>query len=74
MRLTFARWFRKKFSGLRHQKIAWSDEKMFDVDGQMNSKNDVIYAESREEANMIGRLHEKRKYPLKVMVFCFANL
>ena len=48
----------------------FSDEKMFDGDGQLNPKNDVIYAESREEANQNGGLFEKHKYPLKVMVWC----
>ena len=48
----------------------FSDEKMFNEDGQINYKNEIIYAESREEANKIGGLREEHKYPMSVMVWC----
>jgi hypothetical protein len=48
----------------------FSDEKLFTVNGGLNKKNDVIYAESRDEANRIGGRFEKCKFPLSVMVWC----
>ena len=48
----------------------FSDEKWFDADGQMNSKNDIIYAENREHANSIGGLNPRTKFPFKVMIWC----
>ena len=40
---------------------------MFDGDGQLNKKNDVIYAYTREHANSIGGLHGTNNYPYKAM-------
>lgn len=45
------------------------DEKMFDEDGQFNSKNDVVYAEHKEEAVLNGSLHTMQKYPYKVILW-----
>ena len=47
----------------------FSDEKWFDADGQMNSKNDIIYAENREHANSIGGLNLRTIFPFKVMMW-----
>ena len=68
-RRKFANWVRKNFDKGKCRKILFSDEKCFDGDGQFNPKNDIIYAESREEANNNGGLFPKRKYPYKVMVW-----
>lgn len=68
-RKTCCEWIRKKFNKKDVKSIMHSDEKMFDGDGQFNIKNDVVYAESREEANLNGGLHPKRKYPYRVMVW-----
>ena len=48
----------------------FSDEKIFDGDWQLNSKNDVLYAGSRELVNNIGGFYEKENFLLKVMVWC----
>lgn len=72
-RLQFSRWIRKEFDHERCKSICFSDEKMFDGDGQLNSQNDVIYAESREQANKNGGLVGRHQYPLKVMVFCMIT-
>ena len=41
------------------------DEKMFDGDGQFNPHNDIVYAESIEDANNNRGLIPKHKYPYK---------
>ena len=73
-RLTCARWWRKNYTQASSHKIMFSDEKWFDADGQINSKNDVVYANTREEADLIGGLHEVDKYPLKSMCFLAATM
>ena len=50
-------------------KILFSDEKMFDIDGVYNSQNDRIWAASRSDADRRDRVHQKRKFPAKVMVW-----
>ena len=47
----------------------FSDEKIFAGDGQINRKNDVIYAKSRKQANYLGEIHQTHKFPHKVMVW-----
>ena len=47
----------------------FSNEKWFDADGQLKSKKYVIFAHSREEADLIEGLHEVDKWPMKVMCF-----
>ena len=68
-RLQFARWIRKNFSASRCEKIMFSDEKLFDGDGQFNRKNDIVYAPDRETANEYGGLVPTHKHPFKVMVW-----
>ena len=46
---------------------------MFDGDGQINPKNDVVYAKTREEANINGGTVPKHKYPFKVMAWCLLT-
>ena len=50
-------------------KILFSDEKMFDIDGVYNSQNDRIWAASRSDADRRNGVHQKRKFPAKVMVW-----
>jgi transposase len=69
-RKKFACWIRKHSKDEFFKKIMFSDEKIFDGDGQINLKNDVIYAKSRADADKNGGIFEKQKYPLKVMVWC----
>lgn len=69
-RKKFATWIRNNFNHEKCRKIMFSDEKVFDGDGQLNPKNDIIYAASREEANVNGGMKPKHKYPYKVMVWC----
>lgn len=68
-RSKFSIWIRNHFTKETCRKILFSDEKIFDGDGQINPKNDVVYAENREQANNTGGLKPKHKYPYKVMVW-----
>lgn len=72
-RFQFSMWIRKNFNHESCKKICFSDEKMFDADGQFNPKNDVIYADSRKSANLNGGLIRRKKYPSKVMVWCMVT-
>ena len=47
----------------------FSDEKIFDQDGQINRQNNRVYAESRQAANEAGALKSTHKFPFKVMVW-----
>jgi hypothetical protein len=69
-RLQFARWWRKNKKGHNLEKIMFSDEKMFTVNGGLNKQNQIVYAESREHANQMGAIFEKTKYPMSVMIWC----
>ena len=68
-----ANWIRKNFTVAQCKKIGFSDEKIFDGDGQINAKNDIIYAKNREDANNNGGTIPKHKYPYKVMVWCLLT-
>ena len=46
---------------------------MFDGDGQLNPQNDIVYAQSREDASLNGGLRSTKKYPTKVMVWIGAT-
>jgi len=48
--------------------MMFSDEKVFTSNGYYNPKNDVVYAESRSDANKAGATFEFEKYPIKQMV------
>ncbi|CAF1365160.1 unnamed protein product [Didymodactylos carnosus] len=51
------------------EKILFSDEKYFDIDGIYNKQNDRIYALTREEADRKGSMHCKTQHPVHVMVW-----
>ena len=68
-RMRFATWIRNNFTHDSCKKIIFFYEKMFDADGQLNPKNDVVYAESRYDANIDNGLITKKKFPKKVMVW-----
>ena len=55
-------WIKNHFDRIKCQKIAFSDEKIFDGDNVLNSKNDVAYATSRKEATAIGWVRPKQKF------------
>ena len=47
----------------------FTDEKFFDLDGIYNTLNDRVWAVNREEADKKDGVHEKNKFPVKVMVW-----
>ncbi|CAM4778641.1 unnamed protein product [Rotaria magnacalcarata] len=46
----------------------FSDEKIFTRNGYFNPKNDVIWADSRYDANEAGGYHETENFPASLMV------
>lgn len=71
-RKRFANWIRTNFRKEQTLKILFSDEKYFDIDGVYNVQNDRVWAASRSDANRMGGIVEKRKFPQKVMVWLGA--
>lgn len=51
-----------------YERILFSDEKLFDVDEAYNTKNERVWAATREEADAKGGIKCKRKFPQEVMV------
>ncbi|CAF2752241.1 unnamed protein product [Rotaria sp. Silwood2] len=47
----------------------YSGEKYFDLDGVYNVQNDRVWAVSRAEAYRQGGIHQKTKFPTKVMAW-----
>ena len=68
-RVKFANWVLNHYIKDDTRRWLFSDEKFFDLDGVYNSQNDRVWAASREEADEKGGLHEKTKFPQKVMVW-----
>ena len=56
---------KKKFRKEDTMRILFSKEKMFDLDGIYNSKNDRIWAVNREKANRRGRENSKESLQKK---------
>ncbi|CAF4902674.1 unnamed protein product, partial [Rotaria sp. Silwood1] len=48
--------------------MTFTDEKIFTKNGYLNPKNDVVWADSRCDANERGGVHEKEKFPVSVMI------
>ncbi|CAF2074703.1 unnamed protein product [Rotaria magnacalcarata] len=46
----------------------FSDEKILTRNGYFNPKNDVVWADSRYDANEAGGYHETEKFPVSLMV------
>ncbi|XP_065650342.1 uncharacterized protein LOC136078497 [Hydra vulgaris] len=69
-RKLFSHWIRNRFTKPTCRKILFSDEKIFNQDGQYNRQNDRIYVESRQAANEGIALHLAHKFSFKVMVWC----
>jgi hypothetical protein len=61
-------WIRKNIDRKRLERMMFTDEKIFTRNGYFNPKNDVVWADSRSDANDQGGLHEAEKYPVSVLV------
>ena len=68
-RVKFANWVLNNYTKDDTKRWLISDEKYFDLDGIYNVQNDRIWAVSREEADKRGAIHEKTKFPAKVMMW-----
>lgn len=68
IRRTCCQWIRKNISASKVKKMMFTDEKIFTRNGFFNPKNDVVWADSRSDANEHGGIHPAEKYPVSVMV------
>lgn len=71
-RVNFYHWVKNNFSKSDTERILFSDEKWFTLNGVYNSQNDRIWAANREEADESGGIHQKRKFPQGIMVWLGA--
>ncbi|CAM4837760.1 unnamed protein product [Rotaria magnacalcarata] len=67
-RVKFANWVFNHYTKNDTEIWLFSDEKYFDLDGIYNVQNDRVWAISRTEADRQGAIHQKPKFPTKVMV------
>ena len=68
-RIKFAKWVRKFCSNASSQTAVFCDEKLFDLDGVYNHQNDRVWATTRVDADNLGAVFKKQKFPKKVMVW-----
>ncbi|CAF2979203.1 unnamed protein product [Rotaria sp. Silwood2] len=68
-KVKFANWVLNHYTKEDNKKWLFTDEKHFDLDGVYNIQNDRVWAVSREEADKQGGIHQKTKFPTKVMVW-----
>lgn len=71
-RVSFYHWVKRNFGKSDKERILFSDEKWFTLNGVYNSQNDRIWARNRDEADASGGIHQKRKFPQGVMVWLGA--
>lgn len=71
-RKQFSKWTSRNLTQDERQRVVFSDEKYFDIDGVYNSNNDRVWAVSREEADKKGGAVRKNKFPQKVMIWMAA--
>ncbi|CAG0889646.1 unnamed protein product [Darwinula stevensoni] len=64
--MRFAHRLRNNFRKEDTMRILFSGE-MFDIDGVYNSQNDPVWAVDHAEADEMGGIKQKRKFPQKVM-------
>ncbi|CAM4847478.1 unnamed protein product [Rotaria magnacalcarata] len=68
IRKTCCIWIRKNINNEKLRRIMSSDEKIFTRNGYFNPKNDVVWADSRYDANEAGGYHETEKFPVSLRV------
>ena len=66
-RVQFANWVLNYYTKDNIGRWLLADEKFFDLDGVYNSQNDRVWAVRKEEDDEKDGLHEKTKFPQKVM-------
>jgi len=68
-RVKFVNWVLNNYTREDIKKWLFTDEKYFDLDGVYNVQNDRIWAVVREGGDKQGGIHQKTKFPVKVMVW-----
>ena len=74
IRKTCCTWIRKNINNEKFRRMMFSNEKIFTRNGYFNRKNDVIWADSRHDANEAGEYHETEKFSVPVMVATWNGL
>ena len=72
-RISFAYWVRKSLRKKDHDRILFTDEKYFSLEGVFNRRNECVYAVSREEADKQEGIRGQVKFPKKIMVWLGAS-
>ncbi len=67
-RMRFGGWIWRNLPREDCKKNMFSDEKIVNRDGPVNSKNDVIYVENRDEANINRGVISTKANPCQVMI------
>lgn len=70
--MKFYHWVNRNFKKIDTERILFSDEKWFTVNGVYNRQNDRIWAVNRAEADGNGGIHQKKKFPQGIMVWLGA--
>ena len=68
IRKTCCQWIRKNTNLSKLETLMCTEVKICTKNGYFNSKNDVIWADSRSDVNKRGGLHSMEKCPVCVMV------
>ena len=68
-RKKFSNWVRRRFRKEDTMNILFSDEKLFDIDGIYNSRNDRVWAVSRSKADKNGAIKQRRQFPQNVIMW-----
>jgi hypothetical protein len=68
IRKVCCQWIRKNISSSKVKRMMFTDEKIFTKNGFFNPKNDVVWADSRSDANENGGIRQSEKYPVSIMV------
>ena len=61
-------WIRKNINRDQLEKVMFTDEKIFINNGYFNPQNDVVWADSRSDANEAGGCYQTEKFPVSIMV------
>jgi hypothetical protein len=72
-RTKFAYWVRRWLRKKDCEKILFSDEKYFSINGIFNRQNDRIYAANRQEADEHGGTKPTVKFSKKIMIWLGAS-
>ncbi|CAF4444585.1 unnamed protein product [Rotaria sp. Silwood2] len=72
-RVSFAYWVRKWLRKKDREKILFTDEKYFELDGIFNRQNDHVYAPCKQDADEHKGTRPTAKFPKRIMVWLAAS-